>query len=636
VRGRMCARVAAKMPGALVIAAAIALASSQVAVAQQTSPPQQPPLDSATVRELVAEAQRTADSAPATERDALLVIVGSLQAELGDFAASGRTLARLVESQRAPSTPRGDTLAAWTLPGYARNLACHLHDHHRPADALAALRLLDAGEGKEWQLAREAAYLARPARWLGDTTLTPADELARRRQALELARELRHPQARLDALLAVMESTPDSGASGALRREAYEEARRVRLDDPDLRSARNAILAAEAVRLGRADDAFELYAGLTDRRDVLHVIVAASESADSALLRRLAPRAIAAVREVRDAQARRQFSDAVRTLLRRAGAVSLLAKLSPAPEQEPDASEPPLETDEPGHADTSSAADPIEAAKAAVSRGDFSQVMREVERLPDRDPYARRALFWYELSRHVRSFSADTSKVYLRRGREALERSRADSAAWDFSAWRLAQEQLMLAEHVEGVRTLNLIRSTLWGELAVDDWNGPTALLRRYADQVRAPHVRDAVLLRIVTRQLSGANATMADAAYARALADSIATPAHRAEARFALARRAAQRGDTAGARREVAELLADSAVARALHEKRDGFELRRFMLSIGEWRQLEAWALAPTAPAERVRRLIGLARYLHGASEAQRGRWMVISNGPDYCRDVF
>jgi hypothetical protein len=147
--------------------------------------------------------------------------------------------------------------------------------------------------------------------------------------------------------------------------------------------------------------------------------------------------------------------------------------------------------------------------------------------------------------------------------------------------------------------------------------------------------LRDAILLRTVRRYLGARAATGAEVALARALADSIATPALRSEASRTVGNDPLVRGDSAEARRRLGALLhAGTYVGR----EPVGRGLLAELVRAGGWSEANVWAHENGRPLVQARRLMELAEVAQRWLDADSGtdRLRGLSNGPDRCLDGF
>ncbi|HET9011520.1 MAG TPA: hypothetical protein VFN38_06865, partial [Gemmatimonadaceae bacterium] len=441
--------------------------------------------------------------------------------------------------------------------------------------------------------------------------------------------------------IAIAESTPDTGARRATLERAYSDARRIALTDVDRQRSRDAMLAAVALRLGRADDVRALFARLSDIMDLRLVVATAAGRTDGLpMVRELAPRVVRAGRAIRDSTAREVYLVTLWPMLKESGgrpfADSLLPEATWRAEHPRDLR---AMMDSAKRVDTSASV----AAMRAIEAGDFAEARRQAERIPLNDRLARRAGLLAEMAWGSYMGHGDTARTYLREARAALLAAPRDSAVFDERALRIASHQFWLGDNDEGVRTLDLVRNPDEASYVVSQWgtstmSGLTARkLRAYADRVRSRKMRDLVLLHAVTPYLVARSASDSDAAWGLALADSIGTPVFRREAQRAVANHALERRDSTDARRRIVALLRDPLADAAL---RDG-DLRRSLVAdlvrAGGWRDALDWARLPSAPAVRARRLLGVAAILQQQLDQRSGNHMlVISNGPDWCRDEF
>lgn len=619
---------------ALVLTAAANLGAFDVAGGQQAVTARPLSFDSTTVRSVLDEALRSAQEAPAAERPGLVNGVGLAQLRARDFAGAERSLS--IAEQATPAEVAralGQSLVFVGLDrsDLATKLACTLRDAGRPDEALTIVRRLPLREQREWQLARAAAFAAR-------SKLSAADSAAHRRgqipnqwrDALALAEEVALPEAKLDALIAVAQGATDQIAPRDVAVAAFDQARRIRLADADRQASRDALLAVMAIDYGRSDQTRDLFGRLSNSEDLQYVFSMAAERHDVRLVRELAPRTIEVGSAIRDSAARFAFLSSVRALLIREAGQSVADDLLP----ERMVGVPALR--EPYDSAVARSNQPRDVADRAAGKGDFATARRAVERLPVVDPSATRASLLSDLAWGSYSIYRDSAAALLRLAREALLASQAGSMRFDDLAARIADRQFWIGDDEEGLASLNLIRDPEAANGAIYHWGGSTASsmtadrLRAYADRVRDPRVRDAVLLRVITGYLAVRGAAPSQLDRARHLADSIASPSLAIKGRTAVASSFIQRGDSVRGRAELLSLLADASLPESDAKGSVVGPLARY----GALPEALAWARSGDA-AQRSRRLVGLADALR--SYLDQGRGVVsFSNGPDSCRDVF
>jgi hypothetical protein len=612
------------------------------------------PFDSLTVWSLLDSAFQSAHSAVSELAPALVGAVGRAQIAARDYVGAERTVQSLGETVPdagvvAKTLGQSPWFVLADRAGLARQLSCSLHDAGRDADALAVVRRLPPGVTREWELAHEAAVTARRLPRAPSTALPlaprvplPLDSVLRVwRSSLSIAQEVGLPAARLDAFIAVAANVADSSFGRGIAQAAVDEARKVRLDDRDRQQSRDAMLAGIALRIGRTGEARALYAGLSDPQDLLEVVWSAARyrSAGS-VVREFSARLVNAATAVRDQEARRAYLISVREALLQVGDTAFAIRLLGAP---PRPSRHSARNDD---LDSLRAAsdDPRDRATVALERGDFAEVRRQVARIPSEDRRAERAALLSDLAWGTYMTHRDTATAYLALARRALLESKADSATFDERASLIVDRQFWIADEDGAITTLNLIRDPEEAEWAIHDLGGSSfsrltgARVRALADDARAPSVRDAILARAVTNYLGVARATPADFSWAWALADSIATPRHRLQARVVLATRALERRDSTAARAALMSVLKDRALDAAAVPAEVMRDALPPLVRLGAWADIVAWASTSGEPAKRVHRLIAAATALQAALDERRpgGNMTVLSNGRDWCRNEF
>lgn len=608
----------------------LAFALSLVATAVRGQRPATLDFDSATVRHLLDDALGAARAAPSIERSALFAAIGRLQVESRDFGAAERTLA-LPSSASPNAAAPNEVLRELGQPEWfgmldraslARQLVCALREVRRPAEALSVVRRMPASPDAQWLLAHLAVLTMRSATERDSATKLARWHADRADEALAIAREVRLPEARLDALIGIMDATPDTGAGARMLRDVYDEARRIRLADRDRRASRYALLARHAYRARRGEDVPALFDQLSDREDLLVVLAAAlGPHGDAAFARRITPIVEDAARTIRDSVARAAYVAQIPGARRDARAQ--------------DERDVRAESDSAlAHSDY-----PEDVANRALTRRDFAEVRRQAQRVPLADGGSRRAELWANLAWEEYGASRDTAIVYLGLGRDALEdaaaRTQVDSAARDDAAAHIARNYFWLGDADDGMAILDLIRDPALAAGPLREWGGSsfgrasTDSSRAFAQRLRDRRVRDAALARLVEIDLVSARP-----AWAVALADSIATPGARVTAGLAVSNMLKQHGDTAAARKRLVALLEPQSADGDRSDTIVGI-----LVSLHAWRDAATWANASVAsPVERARRLLMLARVLNRAVQSTlRGPYyMIRGNGPDGCLDEF
>jgi hypothetical protein len=629
----------------------IAIAGAAAAGAQQPvrmPPPRPAPLpvpslgfDSLDIRRLLTDAVAAVREGPAAQRSSLLASVGRIQVEASDFEGAERTVA--LSDDAAPA----DVLRQLGQPGWfamfdrasvARRLVCSLRAAGRPDDALSAVRRMPAGPLREWLLAHEAVMTMQPAGRSDSAVRRARSDTTRARTAHDVIREIVLPEARLDALIMLMESVADTGAVASMLRDAYKEARSIRLTDRDRQASRDARLVREALRIGRRDDALALFAGLSDLEDLSFVLhTAAQPPEDDRLVRAIAPRVVAAGRAIADSAARAAYLGEIHASLEHGGGRAVADRF--VPEARVDSARTRADSARTARDDARLAATyPEDAATHALERGNYAEVRRQVERIPLGKTGARRAAMWSELAWLGYSTTPDSAKMFLGLGRASLRRAgvltTADSIEYDRAADEIATRYFWFGDVEHGIEMANAMLYPDAAASTFTNWGASTFprpsvdSLRAYVDRASDRRVRDAALARFVAIEL-----VPVDVNRARALADSIATPESRAAAHLAVANALRRQRDTSATRRAFTELLSDSGLTRdAL-----GRDVLPALISFRAWRDAETWAHSAGDPAERARRLVAVAQALTVEMLTKtRGYYVLVGNGPDACLDVF
>ena len=637
------ARLAAALSFAVTLSLTAPVRAQAPTVAKPTAVPL--PYDSVTVRGLLDEGIASARQSPVSERSTLLAALGRSQVAARDYAGAARTL-RLVRDEQPDGVQRAlgepEMFAGFERAGLARHLSCGLREAGRPDEAVAVVRGMTAGPDRDWELAHEVSLIASGARPPWQMNASPeSDPSPRWRTALDLTGDIALPAARLDALLAIAQAVPDTGRGRATVERAYAAARAITLADTDRQRSRDAMLAGVALLLGRTGDARALFTRLRDLMDIRLVLdAAASRPGTAPLVRELAPRVVGAGRAIRDSAARDAYLRMVWETLGHGGARGLADSLLPeaiASAKRHSAIAAALDSAD--EVDTAAVAAAIRALRAR----DFIEARRQATRVPLDDRHARRAALYSEMAQIAAyETNRDTARAYLREARAALLTVPRDAATMDEVAARIAERQLSIGDGEDGLRTLDLIRDRRSAAFALSQGIGSTMSgftarkLRRYAEQARRPVVRDLVLAEVVSRYLVGRVVSDSDAAWGRALAESIATPVYRREALRAIAAEALRRGDSTNARLRTLALVQDPTFAAGVRSEPVDRGLIGDLVRAGGWREAIDWARAPSESTERARRLLGVAMMFQQQLDQRNHVRMYLSNGPDWCRHGF
>jgi hypothetical protein len=571
-----------------------------------------------TLRMLLAEARDAARRAPEARRLSLLQRVGQAQVRVHDFAGAEQTLA-LVTSH---------TSAAETITVAQRietNLLCTLLESRQSADALRFVERVRPDEDRSWLQARLASQMAAGHEARLFVSAAGDDTTGQLTRALDVARHIPLAEARVDALIAVAVAAAKHPSFVARASVAALDA----LDgirDPDRRQSRTAMLVPLLFRSGAPDLANRRFGTLTNLRDrsvAATALVWDAPTNDSLSLEQ---------QSLRDAIVRRVVEEALHASdseVSRAVLASLREALIQTKQREradrliPErlVALPPSPP---------AVASPLDRARGALRQHDFAAVLRFVPELRNSE---REARAWTALAWETYSWNRDTAATFLERGRAALVREPIDSAAFDEIASKIAQYQSWIGEQEAAVSTINLVRSPDAAEYTVSQFGSSTfstltaRTLRALATGVHRPAIRDQFFLRIIAGYLLVHGASPADIAWGAALADSIGTPAIRAAARERVADNALARGDSTSARAMFSALLPRDVAS----SYGPGYSPESGLALAGDERTLVAWALAEAPPAVRAERLIETAETL---ARRRKGSRLVISNGPDACRD--
>jgi hypothetical protein len=590
----------------LMLAARVSVAQRPATIIPTMKPG--PPLrfDSTHIRKLLDDAFAAAAAAPRSERATLLNALGSVALRMGDFARVEQVLALDVTANAIDVSHALGQAATFTWldrSTLATRFVCGLHAAGRRDEALAAVHRMQPGPEREWQLARFAANVASSR-----DSISLEDPL-RYDRALAIAREIQLRDARLDAMISIAMSAADSSRE-AIALAAFDDARRIRLDDADRQSDRTALLVGIAGRLRRTDDARILFATLDVPDDLLEAVSELGrQHARVELLRELAPRAIGAAASIRDSAARTSVLATLHERLKRAIGPAADG-LFPA-----DVVRSPRRIDPDSAEMRSTVLEDV--ARRALEHGTARSAETAIDGLPSRDSTAVRASLLSDLAWSVYPGNLDAGRQYLVRARDALMASGARPEQFDRIAVEIADRQFYLGDEMQAVETMNAMHFPSVAAQAAGDLGHSTvshsdeATLRTLIARLKAPETQDAIRQRLVTILTNlGDTSTLRRV---RALADSLGSPAARASARIALTNRYLALGDSADAHRDALLLLVDS-VANA-HDA--GRSLMPQLIALGEADRLEAWA-HDAAPAERVRRLIAVAEVYFGQVRAK------------------
>lgn len=577
-----------------------------------------------TLRMLLTGARDAARRAPDAQRLYLLERVAQAQTRAHDFAGAEQTLALVT----APASV-GDTITA--AQRIETNLLCTLLERRRAADALQFVARVRPADDRSWLQARLARQMAAGHEARLFVSAAGDDTTGQLTRALDVARHITLPEARVDALLAVAEAAAKHPSFVArASREALDALDGIR--DRDRQQSRTAMLIPPLFQGGELELANRRFATLSDPRDRRYVATSLvwnspryttlpRLSAQDALLDAIIRRVVDDAVHASDPEVSRSVLATLREALVHAGQRARADKLVPERLVPSPSPSPPV------------VPSTLDRARTALNQHDFAAVQRLISAMNSGE---REARAWTALAWETYMWNRDSAATFLERARAALVREPIDSAAFDAIASNIAQYQSWIGQQEAAISTINLVRNPDATQYTVSEFGSSTfstltaPRLRTLASEVRRPAVRDQFFLRIITGYLLVRDASPSDIAWARALADSIGTPAVRIAARERVANDALTRGDSASAREMYAALLSQGVPSHLATR----FSAESGLARAGGDRTLVAWALAD-APAEiRTERLLRAAEVLERQLEVRRREPRIISNGPDMCRD--
>lgn len=506
-----------------------------------------------------------------------------------------------------------------------RELSCQLIEARRWDDAVNASTELLEPTGAAWALGHIAQQLVDAPRALAPATASADDTVALRKRAIALARSISLPDARVDALLAVAYVVEESrlSADSATAFWLYRDAAAAvgRIGNVDRRGTRSTMIAINLAHYDAAA-ATRMLPHIQQRVDwwMLALSLAPTHPRDSAGVR-LRARAIAEARKRMPpgAEYRQHILPQFVTALRKGGDSAAANEVEAELRRLPWAFRPER-----------AVRSEYERAINAAEIGDTAAATRAAARVRDTDRSGRRASVWNAMAANY-NIAIDVRRAWLLRGRNAALAASVDSATRDFLLGDVASSQFWAGLNDDALETLALVRSDEdrrsrfynFGASTFSDLDGPRPV-RALADRAPDRVLRDLVLGYLVSKWLTGHQASDSDNAWGEALVDSIADPESKRRAGLAVAERALQRRDSTRARAILLRL------ANRMPEFTEG--AAGLLVRAGGTAALLDWARSRETPEKRIAALLVAAK----AMDAERGRPRFFSNGPDHCRHPF
>ena len=511
---------------------------------------------------------------------------------------------------------------------------CRLLEDHRFDDADRLVRRYPI-EDRDWALAHLASRLGRPPWSSRLKTPVPIDTAALRDRALAVAREIRSPEARVDAFIAL-------GNSWEYRRDttrvpvalAGALAALPEIRDRDLASSRLAAIIDDLGDAGYTDSALTLLPSLLPR-DRISAAWGMGRWRDArgphvrAELLGLVPR----VDSVANPRVRRHMADGIvyafNTLGDSATADSVAVRLR---------SDPTVGRQPRQRADVLPSI--VERAERIASTN-VREAIAIVDTLDDPFSYGRRARAFVRVVSAASNVNIDTIALLMRRARESALAQRLSPRQLSLTLIEIAEVQLGHALVDDGAVTLNAIPDRAIALSAFRYLGGlqlgllPKSNGQRLLASLRDADLRAAAATRVIGPWLEDKNLSQADFDWVMSVVDSLPRGRWAESAQVLIARTAFFRGDTAAARdRSLSVLRARDRDWSRWQTYPFGDELIFWVVRGGGLGEALAWARALPSPASRAAGLLEIGDALDAVADI--GKAMRINNRLNACRDEF
>ena len=582
------------------------VASASPAIAQS------PAADSARAIALFRESAAAGLEIPSSSshRIELLLRIARRQASAGD---------------RDGALGTGSALGPWRRE-VQTDLACRLSQPRRIDDAVAFVSSLPPSD-RDWARAHLASQAARapmlPQRQRPDTVDTRA--LARR--ALRIARDVRSPHARVDALISIGYTQlwqHDSSGAVATFRQANATLRGVR--DSDVVTTRREMIGVGLRSAGHIRESIVILRTLPTSRRLRtawgigewHV---RREPLLRTELRALVPLLASVVDTTARAEHATHLAESLRAVGDSAAAGLVVARY------------PPNDT----AAAPATAADVVESL---ARDGDIVGAFDAVARISDPARVGFQARAYLDMADAMRSPNLDTIRLVLSRASSIARASSLGDTLRSRLLVKIASTQLTRGFHDDGLSTVSAIPVPVAAAEALLNVGRSASLAERSRVIDRAPsaEVRTLATAWLAQRIVSGRMQTTVpdDVAWAIAVADSFPAGEAREQTQIAVALHALARKDTVAARARLLPLLATHDVNRApdLYEHDGSDGLPALLVRLGATDDVLRWARSLPDPSARAAALLAIGHAIIRRTGATGP--FGLGNGPDMCREVF
>jgi len=581
--------------------------------------PVEHPAQAPTPAELVRESARVARGIPAsdTTRTTLLRRIAEAQVWIGDTDSALATARSTGPWRREVET----------------EASCRLLETDRFDDAYRLVRRFP-DEDRDWALAHLASSLVRLP-WARFSSIpAAADAAPLHDRALGIAREIRTPEARLDAFVSLaywLQYWEDTTRVAAALDDALASLHDVR--DRDLASSRLRRIIDVLGTAGRTDTALALLASLLPRDRIAAAWdMGAWRDAQDQRVRTALLGLIPRVDSVTDRRVRLHMVSGIVYAFNTsrdsetADSVGLRLTNDPTVGRQPRRRhDVPLSV--------------VERA-ARLAPTDLGGAIALVDTLDDPLSYGRRARAYARVLAAAPNAPAGAAAQLMRRAREHALARRLSPRQLTLTLLQITENQIARGIVDDAAATLNEIRDREVALSAFGDAGGmrfklPKADGQRFLELLRDPELRAAVATRVIGPWIEDRNTPEADLAWATNVADSLLRGRSSEPAQILVARAAFSRGDTAAARhRSVAVLRARDRDWTRWPTHPLGDELLILAVRAGGVGEALAWARSLPSPASQAAALLEIGDALDMVINMGKGKRFKAL--PDACRDQF
>ena len=467
----------------------------------------------------------------------------------------------------------------------------------------------DAPPGdRDWALAHLASQLASPPFRRDTTRRDTVDIAALTRRALDVAREVRLPQARTDALLSIARKQMyRKDTAGAVRSLLAARATLSDVRDAEYVTSRRVLIFSELGAAGRVDEALAAFRSLPpDRRletvwYIRHWPSLGRERARDELRERAS-----LLSDVRDPNARAYWADGIARGLREIGdsalADSLVARYPDVDATTGRASSTPHRRGVPRTA--------VEEADSLARAGAIDRALSAVAGMPDPERVGYRARAYLALLGAMPPSRSDTAHLTLQLAlAEARDASLSERHRDDLFD-HVAHSQLSLGVD-SWVETLGRVRDVGVAERMLRRAAPSRSARERRTLYARVSNsaARDLATAALIESVVQNPKVTDDDLAWSAAVADSLSLPLARETAQIAFMFRSLRAGDTAAARSRLLPLLATHDTERPVtaHRPFHADDLLIQIVRVGGIDDALRWARSLPDPAARAAALLAL-----------------------------